>query len=63
MDERRTLVILGWSVGGVVGLMFLLSAIALASVQSPSGQTSGQLLSSNAPPVHAAVAPARASGT
>jgi hypothetical protein len=33
MDERRTLALLGWTVGGVVGLMFLLNAIALASLQ------------------------------
>ena len=36
MDERRTLALLGWTVGGIVGLMFLLNAIALASLkQSP----------------------------
>ena len=33
MDERRSLAILGWTVGGVVGLMFALNAIALASLQ------------------------------
>lgn len=39
MDERRTLALLGWTVGGIVGLMFLLNAIALASLQNaPAGK-------------------------
>jgi len=29
MDERRTLSILAWSVGCVVGTMFILNAVAL----------------------------------
>jgi hypothetical protein len=38
MDEQRTLALLGWIVGGLVGLMFVLNAIALASLQStPAG--------------------------
>lgn len=57
MDERRTLKVLGWSVGGIVGLMFLLNAIALASIQGSSGQTYGQLVSSNAPPQAAVTTP------
>jgi hypothetical protein len=32
MDERRTLQILAWTVGGVVGFMFVLNAIALAAL-------------------------------
>jgi hypothetical protein len=32
MDERQTLSILGWIVGSVVGLAFILNAIALASL-------------------------------
>jgi hypothetical protein len=30
MDEHQTLLILGWLIGGIVGLAFLLSAIGLA---------------------------------
>lgn len=33
MDERRTLALLGWTLGGIVGLMFTLNAIALSLVQ------------------------------
>jgi hypothetical protein len=33
MDERRSLVVLGWTVGGIVGLMFTLNAVALALAQ------------------------------
>lgn len=33
MDERRSLALLGWTVGGIVGLMFMLNAIALSLVQ------------------------------
>jgi hypothetical protein len=29
MDERQTLLILGWIIGGIVGLTFLLDAIGL----------------------------------
>jgi hypothetical protein len=32
MDERQTLAVLGWIVGGVLGIAFILNAIALASV-------------------------------
>jgi hypothetical protein len=31
MDERRTLSILGWTIGAVVGITFILNAFALAS--------------------------------
>jgi len=31
MDERRTLSILAWTVGGLVALMFVLNGIALAA--------------------------------
>ena len=30
MDERRTLSIIGWSLGGIVAAMFVLNAIALS---------------------------------
>jgi len=33
MDERRSLALLGWTVGGIVGLMFALNAIALSLAQ------------------------------
>ena len=33
MDERRSLALLGWTVGGIVGLMFTLNGIALALTQ------------------------------
>lgn len=31
MDEQRTLWILGWIFGGLIGLMFILHGIALAA--------------------------------
>jgi hypothetical protein len=34
MDERRTLRILAWTVGSVVGMMFILNGIALSFVES-----------------------------
>jgi hypothetical protein len=30
MDEKRTLRVLGWSIGGVVAAMFVFNALALA---------------------------------
>ena len=30
MDEKQTLQFLGWSIGGLVGVMFVLNAFALA---------------------------------
>lgn len=33
MDERRSLAVLGWTVGGIVGLMFALNGVALALAQ------------------------------
>jgi hypothetical protein len=32
MDERQTLSILGWTIGGIIGVIFILNAIALASI-------------------------------
>jgi hypothetical protein len=32
MDERRTLSLLGWTIGGVVGAVFVLNAIALSLI-------------------------------
>jgi hypothetical protein len=34
MDERRTLAILAWAIGSVVGLMFILNGIALSFVEN-----------------------------
>ncbi len=39
MDERRSLALLGWTVGGIVGLMFTLNAIALALTQGGPSTT------------------------
>jgi hypothetical protein len=30
MDERRSLLLLSWTVGGIVGVMLIFNAIALA---------------------------------
>jgi hypothetical protein len=30
MDEARTLLVLGWAVGSVLGIAFVLNAVALA---------------------------------
>jgi len=49
MDERRTLAILAWAVGSVVGFMFILNGIALSSVESPSALAAKQVAASNAP--------------
>jgi hypothetical protein len=32
MDERQTLRILAWSIGGLFGVVFLLNALALAAI-------------------------------
>ena len=53
MDERRTLSILAWSVGSVVGTMFILNAIALSVVETtPTGK---QVAARSAPALHAPV--------
>jgi hypothetical protein len=60
MDERRTLAILAWAVGSVVGFMFLLNGIALSFVESPSAPSAKQIAARNAPALHSpAVAGAR----
>jgi len=60
MDERRTLAILAWAVGSVVGFMFLLNGIALSFVESPSASAAKQIATRNAPALHSpAVAGAR----
>jgi hypothetical protein len=52
MDERRTLSLLAWSIGGVVGIMFLLNGLAL-SLLPPPGLAAR----------HAAAPPANAAAT
>jgi hypothetical protein len=51
MDERRSLAILGWTVGGVVGLMFALNAIALASIQHAPPARAYQPASASGQPI------------
>lgn len=46
MDERRSLALLGWTIGGIVGLMFTLNAVALAL--GPGGSPAKRLLVSHA---------------
>jgi hypothetical protein len=49
MDERRTLKILAWTVGSVVGMMFILNGIALSFVQSGSPLAVKQVAAAHAP--------------
>lgn len=44
MDERRTLAILGWTIGGVVTTMFLLSGIAMSSMPSATEFSASRLV-------------------
>lgn len=60
MDERRTLTLLGWSVGGVVGIMFLLNALALASLAPAPAAHGGRLVAEAGQPVVTVVSPAAA---
>jgi uncharacterized membrane protein YdcZ (DUF606 family) len=39
MDESRTLSILGWVVGGLIGAMFLLNAVALSQATGTAART------------------------
>jgi hypothetical protein len=47
MDERRTLVILGWTLGGLIGAMFILNGIALTSTQNPPELVATQVIASS----------------
>jgi uncharacterized membrane protein len=49
MDERRTLKILAWAVGSVVGMMFILNGIALSFVESGSPLAVKQVAAEHAP--------------
>lgn len=51
MDERRSLAVLGWTIGGIVGLMFGLNAVALALAQP--GTPTRLLVSHAANPIQA----------
>jgi hypothetical protein len=45
MNERRTLALFGWTIGGVVGLMFVLNAFSLASLQRVPSASTHQIVS------------------
>ena len=62
MDERRTLAILAWAVGSVVGIMFILNGIALSFVESTPTPASKQIAARNAPALHAPVIPVARGG-
>lgn len=49
MDERRTLAIMAWAVGSLVGIMFILNGIALSIAESPSAAAAKQIAVRNAP--------------
>lgn len=55
MDERRTLSILAWAVGSVVGTMFILNAIALSFIETTPTLGSSQVAARNAPALHSPV--------
>jgi hypothetical protein len=64
MDEQRTLALLGWGIGGIVGTMFLLNALALASLSTASTPRGSRLISQAGRPIVTAVsfAAAKAGG-
>jgi hypothetical protein len=64
MDEQRTLALLGWSIGGIVGTMFLLNGLALASLSTAATPPASQLISQAGRPIVMAVsfAAAKAGG-
>jgi hypothetical protein len=45
MDERRTLALFGWTIGGVVVTMFVLNAFTLASLQEVPSAGTRQIVS------------------
>jgi uncharacterized membrane protein len=49
MDERKTLKILAWAVGSVVGMMFILNGIALSFVANGSPLAAKQVAAEHAP--------------
>jgi hypothetical protein len=63
MDERRTLAILAWAVGSVVGTMFILNGIALSFVESaPALAAAKQVAARNAPALHSPPVPGTRGG-
>ncbi|MGH6670375.1 MAG: hypothetical protein ACRECE_10820 [Xanthobacteraceae bacterium] len=46
MDERRTLAILGWTIGGVVTTMFVLSGLAMSSMPTAAEFSASRLVRS-----------------
>jgi hypothetical protein len=56
MDERHTLALFGWTIGAVVGLMFVLNAFALASLPEVPSAGSRQIVSQAG---HPAATPSR----
>jgi hypothetical protein len=59
MDERRTLAILAWTVGSLVGMMFILNGIALSLTESTPALAAKQLAARNAPALQAPAATPR----
>jgi hypothetical protein len=57
MDERRTLAILAWGIGSIVGTMFILNGIALSFVESAPTLTAKQIAARNAPALHVPAVP------
>lgn len=62
MDERRTLAIMAWAVGSVVGMMFILNGIALSFVENPSALAAKQIAARSAPALHSPAIPGAQGG-
>jgi hypothetical protein len=62
MDERRTLAILAWAVGSVVGTMFILNAIALSFVETTSMPTSKHIAARSTSAPHSPAVPVARGG-
>ena len=52
MDERRTLAIMAWAVGSVVGMMFILNGTALSLTDSTPALAAKQVATGNASALH-----------
>lgn len=61
MDERRTLAILAWALGGVVGTMFILNGIALSFESTPT-PPSKHIARGNVPVPHPTAIPVAQGG-
>jgi hypothetical protein len=51
MDEGRTLAILGWTLGGLIGAMFILNGIALSSMPNEPERVAKQNIAPQNTPV------------